>query len=203
MILEKAFQVDSSEIHLIDTSQLDMDDLRVLKPHEYERFMGMKANKRRKEFLGARILLNEIDPSSTITYYKTGKPKISNSEISISHCNQYVAIGLNRDYDIGIDLQFIKPKIDNIKEKFLSDVELTRFNHDSDTLTDLWSIKESCYKLFDEQVLNFKENIEINKENHEYFALCRCGSKTFKVTFHIFTFENFKLAINNRRATAI
>ena len=111
MIKEKAFQVDSSEIHLIDISELDMNDLQVLKLHEYERFMKMKANKRRKEYLGARILLNQIDPTCTIVYRKTGKPKISNSEISISHCNEYVAIALNRNYDIGIDLQFIKSKI--------------------------------------------------------------------------------------------
>lgn len=203
MIIEKAFQVDSSEIHLIDTSQLDMNDLQVLKPHEYERFMNMKANKRRKEYLGARILLNEIDPSCSIRYRKTGKPKISNSEISISHCNQYVAIALNHQYDIGIDLQFIKSKIDNIKEKFLSEDELERFSHDADTLTNLWSIKESCYKLFDEYELNFKENIRIYQVDGVYFADCLCDKQTFKVPFHIFTFENFKLAINNTRAIVI
>jgi phosphopantetheinyl transferase len=203
VIKEKAFQVDSSEIHLIDTSQLDMNDLQVLKPHEYERFMNMKANKRRKEYLGARILLNEIDPSSSIVYRRTGKPRISNSEISISHCNEYVAIALNTNYDIGIDLQFIKPKIDNIKDKFLTNAELNRFEHDADTLTNLWSIKESCYKLFDEFELNFKENIDIFQDEGGYFAECLCDKKKYKVPFHIFTFENFKLAINKTSATII
>lgn len=200
MIVERDFKIGTSEIHLIDINLLDMDDLSVLKNHEYDRFMAMKANKRRKEFLGARILLNEIQPSATIEYKETGKPKISTSQISISHSSQYVAIGLNRKYDIGIDLQQIKTKIDNIKDKFLSELELHRFNHDPNTLTELWCIKEACYKLFDESMLNFKQDIDITMEKGEYIANCKVDQKKFRVPFYIFTFEGFKLAINTTEA---
>lgn len=200
MILEKDFKIGSSEIHLININMLDMNDLSVLKDHEYERFMAMKANKRRKEYLGARILLNEIAPSCTIEYKQTGKPKISTSLISISHSNQYVAIGLNHSYDIGIDLQKIKPKIGNIKDKFLSDEELKNFEHSPETLTDLWCIKEACYKLFDEGELNFKEDIHISFINDEYLAKCKVNNENYTVAFYIFTFEGFKLAINTKEA---
>lgn len=200
MIVEREFKIGTSEIHMININLLDMDDLSVLKDHEYDRFMAMKANKRRKEFLGARILLNEIQPSVTIEYKETGKPKISTSQISISHSSQYVAIGLDRNHDIGIDLQKIKSKIDNIKDKFLSEAELKRFNHHPNILTELWCIKEACYKLFDEAMLNFKKDIDIIQTNEEYIATCIVQGKKFQVPFYIFTFEGFKLAINTTEA---
>ena len=63
--------------------------------------------KRKKEWLASRLLLNEINPNYSISYNAFGAPELNNSSyISISHSKELVAIIISKQ-QVGIELQVV------------------------------------------------------------------------------------------------
>lgn len=120
--------------------------------------------KRRSEWLTIRAIVAQVMPEGEdIVYDFHGKPsfKYANAHLSISHSNERVALHIDTDQKVGIDVQFISDKILRIKEKFLSSEELKSCPFTADNLTAYWSIKEALFKLYGKKDAYLKTNFRV------------------------------------------
>lgn len=130
-----------------------------------------KSELKQKQWLSARLLLNEIDRDiKGIKYSNWGAPILEVKKfVSLSHSREMVAVSLDNKADTGIDIQYYSTKIDLIKNKFCSENELS-FVRDSESLRELhiiWSAKEAIYKKLKIPGLSFKEDIQIKSFDFE------------------------------------
>ena len=103
----------------------------------------LKNDKRKKEFLACRILLNHFDENLKISYSKNGSPNLNNHQyISISHSDDLVCIIIS-DKKFGMDIELISDKSLQLKEKFIN-THHTKLNKEKSTL--IWCIKEAVFK---------------------------------------------------------
>lgn len=152
------WHITESPDELLKIRSLPTEDLKALDGFSYEH--------RKKEWLAARILTEKLtgNPEASIVYDAHNKPflKGSGDNISISHSHDLLAIILDTR-PTGIDIELIKPKVELIKQKFMSEPELgsLQSEHISEQLTVYWCAKESLYKLYGKKELAFKENLII------------------------------------------
>ncbi len=109
------------------------------------------------------------DDDIEILYKESGKPYLlSDVSISISHSYDWLVVLFSfAGNNIGIDIEKVRDKILNIKEKFLSKKELIDLQDaPSEKYTVYWSAKEAIYKALDKEGLSFAEQIII--ENFTY-----------------------------------
>lgn len=124
----------------------------------------IKLEKRRREWLISRLLLNEALPGLSLSHLPTGKPLIADGPcISFSHClNRGVLLVAARS--CGCDIQVEEEKIMRIRHRFANAAEHEAAPGDSsDALryyTLLWSAKEAIFKCFGERV-DFAGHISI------------------------------------------
>ena len=131
-------------------------------------YSHLKSDKRKKEFLACRILLNYFNKNLKISYSKNGSPNLSNHQyISISHSGDLVCIVIS-DQKIGIDLEKISEKSLRLKEKFVNPHH-TKLNKEKSTL--IWCIKEAVFKFHEIRNVDFIKDISVPefilKENGE------------------------------------
>jgi 4'-phosphopantetheinyl transferase len=121
---------------------------------EKEEFSKIKADRRKTEYLAARLLLNElVNEKKEIQYQKSGKPELKNSQknISISHSADFVVVFLS-DKEIGIDVEYTQRNIKKVASRFLHEEEFKHIQSldDPQTATVLfWSAKEAFFKCTD------------------------------------------------------
>ena len=140
----------------LDESHLNEHDKNLLKKRNEEIS--------REYFLAVRKLLKIENPDININYDENGKPYLNkNKGISISHSNKMVGIGLSTEIDFGIDIQIKTDKIFNIQNKFLSEKEILQLRSKNiESLTKIWSAKESIYKLLGKKGVSFSGDLEID-----------------------------------------
>ena len=140
---------------------------------------------KRLQHLAGRYLLHILHPQfpfHLIEIAESKKPLLSNGELhfSISHCGDYAAVIVSKNKPVGIDVELITPKIELVKNKFLTESELKLsatipnipdpMNHK--VLTLFWSSKEAIYKWYGKGALSFKRNMGMDElffENEEGF----------------------------------
>jgi len=148
---------------------------------------------RKLEWLSVRVLLNELlnRTDCRIVYNVDKKPFLSDNSyfISISHSRQLTSILLSKTYKVGIDLEYLSHKIQNISHKFINENEW--ITHDNDKkqlhLYIHWCAKEALYKICDKQDINFKQNLTIIP-----FHVADKG-KIIGVVYNKYRHEEFKL----------
>ncbi len=123
---------------------------------------------RKKELMVSRILLQEQLPGCHIHYFeKRPLLKGSKKEISITNSKELVFIMLQEEgKKTGIDVQYISKTVDRVKHKFLNEEEFLLPGIDKlTTLNILWSVKETLYKAYSEDKLEFKKQLIIKQVN--------------------------------------
>jgi len=116
--------------------------------------------KRKKELLISRLLLNNMSPNTNITYNKFGAPELDNSlNISISHSKGLVAILLG-DKKVGLDIEKISEKALRVSSKFVSKDTLNNLNKEEATL--IWCCKEAIFKWHQKGDIDFMNDIIIH-----------------------------------------
>ena len=133
---------------------------------EKKLFKLKKSNVLKEQFLATRKLLALENSDYKITYEINGQPLLnSNYNISISHSHEIAAIAISDNSKIGLDVQLKEKKIFNIQNKFLNKSEILNIgeNPSIDTLTMMWTSKESIYKAIGLKGISFSENIKIDK----------------------------------------
>ena len=107
---------------------------------------------------------------------------IEGYHISISHTLGYVAVILSRDYEVGVDIEYVSDRVNRISSRFLRDDEV--FADTTDKLI-AWCAKETMYKLFSSEYLALKD-IKVDpqsclvtnkKRNITLQFQCECSSK--------------------------
>ena len=155
--------------------------------HEAEDYFTSFSNeKRKKQWLGYRLLLQqllEVD-SLNITYDKSGKPFIPGASFhfSVSHSGEYSAAIIDRSNPVGIDIEKIRDRIERVKERFLSEMELQNIGTENrnEKLHVCWGAKESLYKAYGNPEVDFMSNMHLTQFDY----LCS-GIGAFKAIFHM------------------
>ena len=125
-----------------------------------------KLDSRKKQFIASRLLVNKLGLDVTkLKYTSNGKPYFNDSTagISFSHSGDYVAC-IVADVDVGVDIQIYNPKLENIRTRFLSEVE----NKEISSLEKLhayWCAKEALFKLYAKGNVEFKTELLIQPFN--------------------------------------
>lgn len=121
---------------------------------------NFKTEKRKKDFLVSRLLLNELEPNQQISYNSNGAPEISNGKhISISHSKNLVAIIIS-DKKVGLDIEHISEKPLRLSPKFITDNSHQDLTKEKATL--IWCCKEAVFKWHQKGSIDFKKDILIS-----------------------------------------
>jgi len=122
---------------------------------------NFKTEKRKKDFLVSRLLLNELELNQQISYNSNGAPEISNGKhISISHSKNLVAIIIS-DKKIGLDIEYISEKPLKLSSKFITGNSLQDLTKEKATL--IWCCKEAVFKWYQKGGVNFIKDITITE----------------------------------------
>lgn len=126
---------------------------------------------KRLQHLAGRLLLKELYPYFPVKLIQiadTRKPFLENEpyHFSISHCGNYAAAMVSKEYRVGVDVELVNPKIELIQFKFMSEMELKIGNEqlaigNRQWATLCWSVKESIYKWWGIGGVDFKKDIVI------------------------------------------
>lgn len=142
-------------------------------PNDLENFERLKTEKRRKEFLAARLALANLQSEPlNIAKDENGKPYFLNSEkhLSISHADTWAA-AIIAENPTGIDIENYRDKIFKVAHKFRAEAEgdLLKEVPEIEALTLLWSAKEAVFKRFSHAHLDFLGEMELDSplENKE------------------------------------
>ena len=149
------------------SEQLQMAKLNLTDFAEYYNLTDKRSIEKHAAAHVVKFVLKDDDLE--ILYKESGKPYLLNDvSISISHSYDWLVILFSlTGNDIGIDIEIVRDKILNIKEKFLSKEELNDLQDaPPEKYTVYWCAKEAIYKALDRKGLNFSEQIFI--ENFSY-----------------------------------
>ena len=136
-------------------------------------YQGINHEWRKRQWLASRVLLSTIMLGCpvSIRYDSYNKPYIPGSEIkiSISHSYDLVAVIADRSKETGIDIEFIKPKIERIADKFMSSREIRALDvrYPIESLYVHWCAKEALYKLYGKKEIFFKKNLRVEPFSYE------------------------------------
>lgn len=136
-----------------------------IQPAERATYSGFRNDRRRKEWLTVRILLEELLGKGVhISYQPSGKPFLvgSNLFISITHTIGYVGIRLGVQ-PVALDMEYKSRRVINLIPHFVSPRE-TQYIDPADEVTTaliIWSAKETLYKRFDFTDVLFDEHLSV------------------------------------------
>ena len=148
------------------------DELRALSSiptDEMEEISYIKSEKLRRQKLAVRALLSEMfEDKVYLSHHDNGKPYIENSvtNISITHTEKYVAVILNDNEDVGIDIESLDRDFSAVEKKALSEEEIDDLEDDekrNEQLAIYWCAKEAIFKKIGQYDVNFAEQIEIER----------------------------------------
>jgi phosphopantetheinyl transferase (holo-ACP synthase) len=151
---------------LLDYKDVSIDDINLnfLSDYDIDTFHSFKSEKRKLEFYHLRILWDSFNTNNTILYKPSGKPFLKEGFLSMTHSHKKVVIAYSLKQEVGVDIEMISDKIEKVKHKFLHPND--NYNTLKD-LTQLWTIKEAVYKLFDGDNLFFMDNIEVKNLSNQ------------------------------------
>ena len=166
MALYQFHQSELIEWSIWDVSETidELLSLQILQPY-INLISSIKSQKRKKEFLIARLLLNQMFAQEIqVCYDEFGAPFIEGSDwnVSISHSGSFVAVARSKKA-LGIDVELISDKLERTKHKYSSEQELSQIDSNQNLyhLALSWSAKESVYKMVGCEALIFDRQMQI------------------------------------------
>lgn len=132
----------------------------------------LKSDLRRKQWLSYRVAVNHlISPDNGELFYdEFGKPQFKHKpwQLSVSHSGNYAAVIIGKKNPVGIDIEKVKPRVERVADRFLSQEELTSIGTENrlEKLYVHWGAKESLYKLHGKPEIDFRKNIIIEPFNY-------------------------------------
>lgn len=135
---------------------------------------------------------------SAISHEENGRPYISGESfhISISHSFGLAGVVLDMNYPVGLDIEKVKPRVEKIKHKFLSQKEQQQLDENNKVkhLTLHWSAKETLYKIHAQGQLNFIQHLAVKPfevaESGNITALI-CKHKPVLINLHFFCLDDY------------
>ena len=167
---------------------------------------------KRLQHLAGRLLLKEMYPDfpvEMILIADTKKPFLQNEpfHFSISHCGDYAAAIVSKTHRVGVDVELLNTKIEQIQHKFTDDEELKIFaQHSSGNiqysilniqyLTLCWSVKESVFKWWGMGEVDFKKDIVLKSVTGLPALRTATGGGAEQGIVHCFFKNEFELDIH-------
>ena len=156
------WQVTESESELRELSSTPSDEL--------EEISYIKSESLRKQRLTVRALLNVLfEEKVYLAHHDNGKPYIENNSINISitHTDKYVAVILDENEEVGIDVESLDRDFSAVEKKALSEEEIEDLDDDkeekNEQLAIYWCAKEAIYKKMSQYHVDFAEQIEVER----------------------------------------
>ena len=156
------WQVTESESELRELSSTPSDEL--------EEISYIKSESLRKQRLAVRALLNVLfEDKVYLAHHDNGKPYIENNSINISitHTDKYVAVILDENEEVGIDVESLDRDFSAVEKKALSEEEIDDLDDDreekNEQLAIYWCAKEAIYKKMSQYHVDFAEQIEVER----------------------------------------
>ena len=119
------WQVTESEEELKAMSSIPSDEL--------EEISFIRSESLRRQKLAVRALLDVLfEEKVYLSHHDNGKPYIENcvTNISITHTEKYVAVILNDNEDVGIDIESLARDFSSVEKKALSEDEIDDLEED-------------------------------------------------------------------------
>jgi 4'-phosphopantetheinyl transferase len=191
------WKIEESAEVLVAKLQLD--------EQEQAYFESLGQNMRQLHWLATRVLLRTLLQTEHYIDCKAdahGKPYLVNfpHRISLSHSYDYAAVMISETRAVGIDIELIKPKIEALAPKFLTDTERSFIDPDHAVahLYSCWAAKEAVYKLQGKSGISFKEHIHLQPfayaENGTLRALLQSKEDTATLDVAFERFGSYVLA---------
>ena len=154
------WQITETEEELIALSATPSDEL--------EEISFIASESLRKQRLAVRALLNELfDEKVYLSHHDNGNPYIENNSINISitHTEKYVAVILDQNDEVGIDIESLDRDFSAVESKALSEEERDDLDDDrkSEQLAIYWCAKEAIFKRVSVYNVDFAEQIEVER----------------------------------------
>ena len=153
----------------------------------------------KKQYLASRklIKMTQLNDLNNIFYESLSLDK--NICYSISHTAKYAVLAVSTQR-IGVDIEFIHPRILKIKSKFINLKENYFMKSDNIKLiTRLWTSKEAIFKCIYENKLSLKKNIVVEKfDIQSTFGQGEVylNDKIIPINLHFSNFENHQLTLS-------
>ena len=162
-----------------------------------ELLKNRKSRIHKLQFLSVRAILIEIGYADDNLSYQDNVPTLDDSKkISISHSNLFSCVIIS-DLKVGIDVQEINHKINTIAKKFIGYETSYLDLDDFKSMTIIWNIKESIYKIANINGLDYKTHslvVPFNlSDNFTYSWLIYKNLKE-RYASYFFTIENYSFA---------
>lgn len=153
-----------------------------LEPYRQHVETSFKNDGRKKEFLAIHALLHEmlaicgkphgsrrsmalqgqseashgspVADAPMIGHAASGQPLLRGYHVGVTHTKGYAALMLSKSCDVACDIEHFSDRVERIKSKFLRKDEKA---DDLDSLLVHWCGKETVYKLFPEDNLQFSQ----------------------------------------------
>ena len=151
----------------ITESEAELRTMTSIPSDELEEISYIKNEALRKQRLAVRALLDAMfDEKVYLSHHDNGKPYIENNaiNISITHTDQYVAVILNDEDEVGIDCESLNRDFSAVEKKALSEEEIGDLEDEqkNEQLAIYWCAKEAIFKLTSQYDVDFAEQIQID-----------------------------------------
>lgn len=138
-----------------------------LSHHEWiQNIHTIKSESRVLEILVARLLIKELLGEEKEVYYKaSGKPYLTDQSyhISVSHTKKFVAVAINKDKPIGLDIEQISEKIKRVQSRVIGEGEYIDSGNELVHLLLHWSAKEAMFKFMDSDNVDFRKDLFVSR----------------------------------------
>jgi 4'-phosphopantetheinyl transferase len=196
---------DGSEIGIweITEDSTSLESMAVLSVEEKSLLATFRNETRRRHWLSYRLIIGHMlgHGKASVHYLESGKPFIKNLEghISVTHSGSYSAVIYNAKCRVGIDVEQIKPRIENVAGRFLCEKELKviapkqRLEH----LVSLWAAKEALFKLWGKEEVDFRDHLFVEafapQANHSAIGYVRHNGSEGRFTLHFSRVSDYVL----------
>lgn len=150
----------------IEETEEELKSLCSMPSDEAEEISYIKSESLRKQKYAVRALLDSLfEDKVYLSHHDNGKPYIENdsTNISITHTEKYVAVIIDPEHEVGIDVESLDRDFSVVEKKALSEDEIDDLDDDkrNEQLAIYWCAKEAIYKLLSVYGLDFAEQIEL------------------------------------------
>lgn len=153
----------------IEEKESELRPLLSLNTSEVTELESIKAPQSRLRWMASRLALKSVfEEWKTIEIQKDmhGKPffELLNGHFSLSHSKEFAVCAYHPEKIVGIDIEFIRPKVFDIREKFMKAGEMNTIleKNAMESLFVCWCAKEAIYKWQGKKGLSMKDNISIH-----------------------------------------
>ena len=124
------------------------------KPHGARRSKGLQDQSKASQDQSKASQGLPVADVPMIGHAASGQPLLRGYHVGVTHTKDYAALMLSKSCDVACDIEHFSDRVERIKSKFLCKDEKA---DDLDSLLVHWCGKETVYKLFPEDNLQFSQ----------------------------------------------